>query len=96
MRIPKDASKPDGDAVEDGVLLSASELHARGHFVHSPSDIAPVLGTRTKDIDDDSDDESYRPPKRSNVLDDEAPEYVFTDAGEEATGETDFGRELVG
>jgi hypothetical protein len=32
--IPKDASKPDGDAVENGALLSASELYARGHFVN--------------------------------------------------------------
>src|SRR5271168_5382424 len=38
VTIPKDASKPDGDAVENGALLSASELHARGHFVNSPSE----------------------------------------------------------
>src|SRR5271168_3178732 len=44
VTIPKDASKPDGDAVENGALLSASELHARGHFVNSPSETEPVLG----------------------------------------------------
>ena len=77
-------------------MVSSSELHARGRSVHSPSDIEPILGTKTKDIDDDSDDELYHPPKHSNVLDDEAPEYVFTDAREEATGKTDFGHELVG
>ena len=42
VAIPKDASKPDGDAVENGVFLSASELQARSHFVHSPSDAVPI------------------------------------------------------
>jgi hypothetical protein len=51
---------PDGDAVENGVVLSASELHARGHFVHSPSDTAPILSTKTKDIDNDPKDKIYR------------------------------------
>ncbi|KAI9509332.1 hypothetical protein F5148DRAFT_1283121 [Russula earlei] len=59
VNIPKDASKPDGDAVENGALLSASELHACGHFVNSPSDTAPILGVKTKDIDDEPKDKSY-------------------------------------
>jgi hypothetical protein len=44
--IPKDASKPDGDAVKNGALLSASELHTHGHFVNSPSDMTPTVTTR--------------------------------------------------
>jgi hypothetical protein len=77
-------------------LLSASELHARGHFVNSPSDTAPIPGANSKEIDDDAKDKSYQPPKRSNALDDEAPEYIYTSDGEEVTTETEFGRELVG
>ena len=42
INIPKDSSKPDGDAVENGALLSMSELHMHGHFVNSPSDTAPI------------------------------------------------------
>ena len=91
ISIPKDASKPDGDAVEDGALLSASELHARGHFVHSPSDVEPIKARR-KEKDNDK---SYQPPKRSNALDDEAPECIYTSGGEEVTTETEYGRELV-
>ncbi|KAI9509506.1 hypothetical protein F5148DRAFT_1282929 [Russula earlei] len=96
VNIPKDASKPDGDAVENGALLSASELHARSHFVNSPSDTAPILGVKTKDINDEPKDKLYRPPKHSNALDYEAPEYIYTSDGEEVTSETEFGRELVG
>jgi hypothetical protein len=77
-------------------LLSASELHARGHFVNSPSDAAPNLGEKTKDIDNDPKDKSYQPPKHSNALDDEAPECIYTSKGEEVTSETEFGCELVG
>jgi hypothetical protein len=77
-------------------LLSASELHARGHFVNSPSDTAPIPGANSKEIDDDAKDKSYQKPKRSNALDDEAPEYIYTSDGEEVTTETEFGRELVG
>src|ERR1700733_7266559 len=54
--VPKDASTPNGVAVESGALLSASELHARGHFVNSPSDTAPTQATlveKTKGNDDD-------------------------------------------
>src|ERR1700733_12582687 len=54
--VPKDASKPNGDAVENGALLSASKLHAHGHFVNSPSDTAPTKATlveKTKGNDDD-------------------------------------------
>ena len=40
-------------------------------------------------------DKSYHPPKRSNALDNEAPEYIYTSNGEEVTGETEYGRELV-
>jgi hypothetical protein len=77
-------------------LLSASELHARGHFVNSPSDTAPILGEKTKDTDDDPKDKSYQPPKCSNALDDEAPKCIYASDGEEVTSETEFGRELVG
>jgi hypothetical protein len=83
-------------AVENGKLLSASELHARGHFVNSPSDSAPVHSTKTRDVDDDPKDKSYQPPKCSNALDDEAPERVYGSDGEEVTSETEFGCELVG
>jgi hypothetical protein len=98
--IPKDASKPDGDAVENGILLSATELQRRGHFVSSPSDAValpiPSAKTRNKSEDDDSTkDKTYRPPKRSNPLDDEAPQSIYTTEGEEITSETEFGRELV-
>jgi hypothetical protein len=94
--IPKDASKPDGDAVEDGALLSASELHARGHFVNSPSDAEPIIFPgKTKDDDNNLKDKSYQPPKCSNALDDEAPERIYASDGEEVTSETEQGHELV-
>ena len=97
VSIPKDSSKPDGDAVEDGVLLSASELHKRGHFINSPSDTIPTFGTKSKNISDsDPKDKSYRPLKCTDALDDEAPEFIYTSDGEEVTSETEFGRELVG
>jgi hypothetical protein len=54
---------------------------------------------KTKNIDEDIMDKSYRPPKHHNAsdyLDNEAPERVYTSSGEEITGETEFGRELVG
>jgi hypothetical protein len=73
-------------------LLSASELHARGH---PPSDTAPNLGEKTKDIDNDPKDKSYQPPKRSNALDDEAPECIYASNGE-VTSKTEFDHELVG
>ena len=53
--IPKDASKPDGDAVENGALLSVTELQARGHFVRSPSDVAPAPAPTGGDTDDRED-----------------------------------------
>jgi hypothetical protein len=95
--IPKDASKPDGDAVENGALLSASELHARGHFVNSPSDEAPPssFANKPKDDGDNRKDKSYRPPKCSDALDDEAPELIYGSNGEEVTSETEQGHELV-
>lgn len=77
-------------------MLSASELHKRGHFINSPSDTTPILGAKTKEIDDDPKDKSYQPLKHSNALDDEAPECIYTSDGEEVTSETEFGRELVG
>jgi len=94
--IPKDASKPDGDAVENGVLLSASELQKRGHFVYSPSDLVQIPSNRSEDDDDSSKkDKTYWPPKRCNPLDDEAPESIYTGDGDEITIETEYGRELV-
>jgi hypothetical protein len=96
--VPKDASKPDGDAVKNGALLSASELHARGHFVNSPSDMAPTQATlveKTKGNDNDPKDKPYQPPKCSDALDNEAPERIHASDGEEITSETEYGRELV-
>jgi hypothetical protein len=92
--VPKDASKPDGDAVQ-GALLSASELHARGYFVNSPSDTAPTLVEKTKGNNDDPKDKSYQLPKRSDALDNEAPEHIHASDGDEITSETEYGRELV-
>jgi hypothetical protein len=77
-------------------LLSASELHAHGHFVYSPSDAVPIPSTKTKDINEDLNDKLYQPPKHSNALDDEAPESIYTSNGEEVTMEPEYGRELVG
>jgi hypothetical protein len=95
--IPKDASKPDGDAVENGALLSASELHACSHFVNSPSDEAPPssFANKPKDDGDNRKDKSYRPPKCSDALDDEAPELIYGSDGKEVTSETEQGHELV-
>jgi hypothetical protein len=78
--------------VENGALLSASELEKRGHFVNSPSDDVPILA---KSKDDDEKDKAYRPPKHSNALEDEEPEQIYGSDGEELTSETDHGRELV-
>ena len=50
INILKDASKPDGDAVGNGALLSVSELHACGHFVNSPSDGTPNLSDSWQSI----------------------------------------------
>jgi hypothetical protein len=94
IAIPKDASKPDGDAVENGVLLSASELQARGFFVNSPSDAAPILPIpekKNKVDEDDKNDRTYQPPKRSNALDNEAPKSIYTSNGEEVITETEYG-----
>jgi hypothetical protein len=95
IAIPEDASKPDGDAVENGALLSASELHARGHFVNSPSDLEPTFAGITKDNNDNVKDKSYRPPKCSDALDDDAPKRIYTSDGEEVTSETEQGQALV-
>ena len=79
-------------------MLSASELHARGHFVHSPSDAVPIISTKTKAKDKDDDDpkdKSYQPPKHSNALDNEAPECIYTSDGEEITTETEHGQKVV-
>lgn len=104
--IPKDPSKPDGDAVENGILLSATELQRRGHFVYSPSDevvvpipLDPSKSDKTKnkseEEEDSAKDKTYRPPKHSNPLDNEAPPSIYTTDGEEVTTETEYGRELV-
>ena len=98
--IPKDATKPDGDAVEDGILLSATELQRRGHFVYSPSDavVLPIPSEQSRNKsegDDSAKDRTYQPPKHSNPLDDEAPQTIYTTEGEEITSETEYGRELV-
>ena len=47
---------PDGGAMENGALLSASKLEKRGYFVNSPSDDVPVLA---KIKDDDEKDKAY-------------------------------------
>ncbi len=88
-------SKPDGDAVENGALLSASELYKRGHFLNSPSDAVPLDGPIQNNDDSDVKDKTYQPPKRSNALDNEAPEMVYASNGEEITSETEKGCELV-
>ena len=96
--VPKDVSKPNGDAVENGALLSASELHACSHFVNSPSDTAPTQATlveKTKGNDNDLKDKPYQPPKCSDALDNEAPEHIHASDGEEITHEMEYGCELV-
>jgi len=96
ITIPKDASKPDGDAVENGALLSASELQKRGHFVNSPSDEVPVpVDQHSTKKDNVAKDKMYRPPKRSNDLDNEAPRFIYGSDGEELTSETECGHKLV-
>ena len=86
---------PDGDPVESGVLLSASELYQRGIFFHSPSDTAPIPVTRSEGNNDDIKGKTYWPPKHSNALDDEAPKSIYASDGEEVTVETEHSRELV-
>ena len=93
IAIPNDASKPDGGAVENGTLLSASELKKCGYFINSPSDNVPVLSNKTKD--DNRKDKTYQPPKHSSALDDEAPEQIYGSDGEELMSETEYGHELV-
>ena len=93
--IPKDASKPNGDAVKNGALLSASKLHACGHFVNSPSDTAPTLVEKTKGNNNDLKDKPYQLPKHSDALDNEAPEHIHASNGEEITSEMEYGCELV-
>ena len=78
--------------MENGALLSASELEKRGYFINSPSDDVPVLA---KIKDDDEKDKAYRPPKQSSALDDEEPEQIYGSDGEELISETDHGCELV-
>jgi hypothetical protein len=72
--IPKDESMPDGCAMENGALLSASKLKKCSYFVNSPSDdvLASVLSNQNKD--DNKKDKMYQPLKHSSALDDEAPE----------------------
>jgi hypothetical protein len=56
----------------------------------------PSEQSRNKSWGDDSaKDKTYQPPKRSNPLDDEAPQTIYTTEGEEITSETEYGRELV-
>jgi hypothetical protein len=78
-------------------LLSASELQKRGHFVYSPSDPVQIPSNRPENNNDsskndtDSKDKTYRPPKRCNPLDNEAPETIYTGDGDEMTSETKVG-----
>ena len=88
-------SKPNGDAVGNGALLSASELHACGHFVNSPSDATPILTIKTKNDNNNLKNKSYRPLKHSDVLDNEAPESIYASDGEEIMSETEYGCEQV-
>ena len=78
-------------------MLFSEELLARGHFLHSPSDTVP-LATKTKNKaheHSDRDDKTYQPPKKSNALDEEAPETIYGSDGEEISSETEYGHELV-
>jgi hypothetical protein len=98
--IPKDATKPDGDTVEDGILLSATELQRRGHFIYSPSNavVLPIPSEQSRNKsggDDSTKDKTYQPPKHSNPLDDEAPQTIYTTKGEEITSKTEYDCELV-
>ena len=94
--IPKDSSKPDGDAIENGVLLSTSELHKCGHFINFPTNEMPILGAKTKNIDNDPKDKSYWLLKHSNTLDDKAPECIYSSDREEVISVTEFGCMLIG
>jgi hypothetical protein len=88
---------PDGGAVENGALLSVSELEKHGYFVNSLSDnvrVGPVLSNQNKD-DDNKKDKMYQPPKHSSALDDEAPAQIYGSDGEELISETEYGHELV-
>ena len=96
----KDTSKPDGEAVAaDGISLwDESEMV----WPHSPSDVVdpnpiPVQKAQTskKNTDNDDSDKAYRPPKQSNPLDDEAPEEIYDDDGEELEIEMEKGKEIV-
>ena len=45
---------PDGGAMENSALLSASDLEKCGYFVNSPSDdvpVGPILSNQNKDDD---------------------------------------------
>ena len=81
---------PDGGAVENGALLSVSELKKRGYFVNSPSDdvpVGPILSNQNKD--DNKKDKTYQPLKHSSTLDDDAPEQIYGSDGEELISETE-------
>ncbi len=95
LRIPRDTSKPVGDAVDkDGNLLSASKLT----FVNSPSDEIPALPLtkdKTAPGPKKDNDKDYRPPKRSQALDEEVPENIFDSNSEEVVVETEKGQKIV-
>ena len=61
----------------------------RGHFVHSPSDIVAVSGA------DNPMDKTYKPPKHSDELDEEAPKSIYDSDGEEVISETEHGHAVV-
>ena len=87
---------PNGGAVENGALLSATELEKHSYFINSPSDEIPVQAASDQTKEDyDGKDRTYWPPKRSNTLDDEAPGSIYGSDGEELMSETEWGRELV-
>lgn len=69
---------------------------------HLPSDIIndPITGasrtspsSKKKTVDNDN--KAYKPPKKSNPFDDEAPEDIYNDDGEELEIETEKGKEIV-
>ena len=78
--------------MENGTLLSVSELKKRGYFVNSPSNDVPVLA---KIKDDDEKDKVYQPLKQSSALDDEEPDQIYGSDGEELTSEMDHSHELI-
>ena len=94
LKIPQDASKPVGDAVDkDRNLLSVSKLT----FFNSSSDENPLLpnmkkGRAAAKKDDDKD---YHPPKQTCPLDDEAPENFFDNNSKEIAVETEKGQRTV-